>query len=83
VTSRTYDANHEEITDDVLALFAETNRKDGRPHCILLARRCEDALAARRRYREDYAVMAQYCADHGLQWPPPPEWTPGFATSEN
>jgi hypothetical protein len=83
MTSRTSDADHQEIIDDVLTLTAEINRRDGRPHCILLARRCEDALAAQRRYREDRAVVAQYCADHGLPWPPPETWTPGFETPED
>jgi hypothetical protein len=82
MTARSGYAEHRETTEDVLQVVAEINRRDGRPHCIALAVRCEDAIAAHRRRDEDLVLMRQYLADHGLQWPPPEDWVPGFATPE-
>jgi hypothetical protein len=82
MTSRTTNVKHEEIVEDVLQATAEINRRDGRPHCLAFATRCEDAIAAHRRRGEDLDLMRQYLADHGLVWPPPEAWMPGYSTPE-
>jgi hypothetical protein len=79
---RTIDAAHLETLEDAIAVTAEINRRDGRPHALAYARQCEAAIAANRAHLEDYGRALAYMADHGLPWPPPEDWMPGFATSE-
>jgi hypothetical protein len=77
---RTIDAKLAETIEDVLAIFAEVNRRDGRPHCLAQAQQCEAAIVAHRNLLERHGLALAYMAAHNLPWPPPSDWVPGYAT---
>jgi len=81
--TRTIDAKHKETIEDALAVAAEVNRRNGMAHSLAYAAQCEAAIVACHNHFADFGVAIQYMADNGLPWPPPPEWTPGYPTSED
>ena len=56
----------QELTEDVLSLFAESNRREGTPLGLALATRCEPAISSNRNRAVLFERMYQIIVDHGL-----------------